>query len=96
MNPHNDDTNKCVKCGAPILSDEPVSGQPCLDCIMESDLIERLHAVSGPAALYLDHTNECRALCGEAADKIVRLRAAVAMTTGQTAGKLRAGEKEKS
>jgi hypothetical protein len=25
----------CVKCGAPIFSDEPVKGQTCLDCAME-------------------------------------------------------------
>ena len=39
-----------------------------------TDIVERLRAVSGPADLYLDHTNECRRLCGEAADEIERLR----------------------
>ena len=40
---------------------------------MTDNIVERLRAVSGPADLYLDHTNECRRLCGEAADEIKRL-----------------------
>jgi hypothetical protein len=27
--------SECAVCGAPIFSDDPVTGQPCLDCIID-------------------------------------------------------------
>jgi hypothetical protein len=34
--------SRCIHCGAPIFSDDPVEGQPCLDCIFDGPPKERI------------------------------------------------------
>jgi len=57
--------SKCNICGAPIFADEPVTNQPCLDCIMEPlpDLIDKIVTMLIRADGDRDHMNHSDITC---------------------------------
>jgi hypothetical protein len=57
--------SKCNICGAPIFSDEPVTDQPCLDCIMEPlpNLIDKAITMLLRADGDRDHMNHSDITC---------------------------------